>query len=53
MIVGHLGGRDMWLTRLTAPRARSATVAIGVVVAIAVLLMFYLWVTGTQLRPMP
>jgi len=46
----------MWRTWLTAPRSRLATVAISVVVALVVLLlagMFYVWVIGTQLRPMP
>jgi hypothetical protein len=45
----------MWRTRLTAPRARPATVAIVVVAALAVLILvaiLYFWVTSTQLRPM-
>ena len=45
----------MWRTRLTAPRARPATVAIVVVVALAVVILvaiLYFWVTSAQLHPM-
>lgn len=43
----------MWRTRLTAPRARLATVVIVVAVALVVLIgILYFWVTSTQLRPM-